>query len=168
MLVFGTWCSVAGRQKINVNVFFNAIWFILLKERTQCQNQFSNHSYMILSCSEDRSLCSRRSSFITSDLIGLPRLCPCCLCLCWALTAYLSRLLGGRALPHPPPPSWPHFPQIPGNSLFPHRAQLGPSGSYESNVQWLAGEAAFLGNSSYQEWSVQSRCNLQRCYNIMS
>ncbi len=34
----------------------------------------------------------------------------CCLLPSWQLTAYLSLCLGGRALPHPPHPGWPHFP----------------------------------------------------------
>jgi hypothetical protein len=48
---------------------------------------------------------------------------PCCPCPRLALTAYLSRLLGGRFLPHPLSLSWPHFPQVPGSSPLPRWAQ---------------------------------------------
>jgi hypothetical protein len=34
-----------------------------------------------------------------------------------------SPLLGGPTLLHPLPPSWPHFPQVPGNAPFSCRAQ---------------------------------------------
>jgi hypothetical protein len=46
----------------------------------------------------------------------LPLPAPCCLLPCWGLTAYLPPCLWGLALPHPPPLSWPHFPQVPGNA----------------------------------------------------
>ncbi len=49
---------------------------------------------------------------------------PCWLLPCWELTAYLPPCLGGLALPHPLPLSWPHFPQVPGNALPLCRAQV--------------------------------------------
>jgi hypothetical protein len=84
------------------------MWFILLKEKTILESAQQSY-YKNLTCSEGCSLCSRRFSFIMSDLVGLPRPCPCCLRLCWAMTAYLSRLLGGWALPQPPSQADPIF-----------------------------------------------------------
>jgi hypothetical protein len=108
MVLLATWCSATGRQRINANGF-NSLWFILLKEgiiRIKIlMLVFQNSTWSV-----DCSLCLRRSSFITSDLSGSLCPLPCCLCLCWVMTAYLSSFLEGRARPHPPPPCWPHFP----------------------------------------------------------
>ncbi len=63
------------------------------------------------------SFCVRWVLFVMPD--SSCRLLPapwcCCLLLCWQLTAYLALHLGGRALPHPPHPGWPHFLWVPGN-----------------------------------------------------
>ncbi len=78
------------------------------ERKSNNQNQNLNaHIYKIWTWSDDCSLCSRHSSFIMSDLVGPPRPSPCCLCLCWALTVYLSPFLGaGSSLtpcPHADP-----------------------------------------------------------------
>ncbi len=124
-LLFATWCTATCRQRIEANGF-NATSFILLK---QTERQFNSimHilyiNYIILVLKKSGSLCSRWSFFITPELPVSP--CPslCCLCPPWALTAYLPYLLGDRPL-SPPPPSWPHFPQVPGNTRLPCWAQL--------------------------------------------
>ncbi len=85
---------------------------------------------IILDLERGGSLCSHWSFSITPDLPVPPCPSPCCLCPRWASTAYLSRLLGGRALPHPPSPSWPHFPQVPGNAPLPCRAHYPHSRRY--------------------------------------
>ncbi len=107
-----------------MQMFFYAIWFILLKERTIIRIKTQLSRLQNLACSEDCSLCSRRSSFITSDPIVPPRPSPCCPCLCWASTAYLSPFLAAWACSQSSPPHWQHFPQIPGNCPPPCRAQL--------------------------------------------
>ncbi len=63
------------------------------------------------------SLCARWALSIMPDSSFLLPPAPCCLLPCWELTAYLASCLGGLALPRPLPLSWPHFPQVPGNTL---------------------------------------------------
>ncbi len=60
-------------------------------------------------------------SWITPDSSFLLLPAPCCLLPRWELS--LSPCLGGLALPHPLPLSWPHFPQVPGNTPLLCRAQ---------------------------------------------
>jgi hypothetical protein len=51
--MFATWCTATCRQRINANGF-NAMLFILLKQKTLYQKQFGNHNYInyviFLSC----------------------------------------------------------------------------------------------------------------------
>ncbi len=126
-LLFMTWCTAACRQRINASCF-NTTWLIRLKQKHDIKIDSAIIITLITwsSClvKKNRSLCSRWSFFITSDLPGLPRPCPCCPCPRWALTVYLSCFLGGQALPSPLPPSWPHFHQVPGNGPLPCQAKL--------------------------------------------
>ncbi len=115
-------CADMCRQRINANGF-NAIWFILLK---QTQHYFNSDN---ITCNHTTInaflkilICMRWSFFITPDSSFLLLPSPCCLLPCWELTAYLLCSLGGLALPHPSPLSWPHFPQVPGNALHSCRA----------------------------------------------
>jgi hypothetical protein len=107
--------------------FFNAIWFILMKERTIIRMKTYWPRLQNLTRSEDWSLCSLRSSFITSDWVGPPHPSPCCLCLCWALTAYLSVFLEGWAHPCPLPHADPISlrPQATARFLIGHYCYLG-------------------------------------------
>ncbi len=47
LLLFATWCTAAGRQSINANGFLTSYDLFSWKKKTQYQNQFSNHNYMI-------------------------------------------------------------------------------------------------------------------------
>jgi hypothetical protein len=76
---------------------FNAIWFFLLKGKTQYQNQFSNHNYIIPPILFRKLLTLfvpilLHHARLVRSSSSLPTVC--CPCPCWALTAYLSRLLG--------------------------------------------------------------------------
>ncbi len=76
-----------------------------------------------LSWSKDCSLCLLWSSFITSDLIGPSCPSPCCPCLCWALTTYLSPFWRTGPAPTALPRAEP-IPLRPQATPFLHRAQL--------------------------------------------
>ncbi len=114
LYMFAMWWFVTCRQRINTNDF-NAMWFILLKERkNNDQNQdVCNHVHKNSTQSNGCSLFSRRSSSIMPDLIVPPRPSPCCSRLCWALTAYLFPFQVAWARPHPPPLILTQFPSDP-------------------------------------------------------
>jgi hypothetical protein len=119
--VFTMWCSAANRQRINANGF-NAIWFVLLKERNNNHDQdTSNHvtkfnlikwlltlfvPILLHHVWFDRS----SSSF--------SMLCPPLL----SIDCLSFLFLGIQARPHPLPPAWHPFPQTPGNSPLPWQA----------------------------------------------
>jgi hypothetical protein len=87
-----------------MQMVFNAIWFILLKERTIIRIK------ILMLMFTKFNLIRRLLTLFVLILLHHVRLVwsdhpsPCCLCLCWALTAYLSLfLLEGWARPRPPP-----------------------------------------------------------------
>ncbi len=124
-IVLATWCTVAGRQRINANGFLTPYDLISWKKEHNVQNRFDNHNYVIPSILFRKPLTLFAPILlITSNLLGPPRPCPCCRCPSWALTAYLSRFVGGWAPLHPSSPNWPHLPQIPGNNPLPCQAQI--------------------------------------------
>ncbi len=131
--MFATWCTATRRQRINANGF-NTMWFILLKQKTWYQKQLGNHNYIyyviILSCEKLLTLFALillHHLRLTRSSLSLPML-P----LSSLSTDCLSFLPpGGRALPHPLSPSWPHFPQVPGNSPHSCRAH------WSHHEKWL-------------------------------
>jgi hypothetical protein len=83
------------------------------KKETIIRIKTQQSSLQNLAWSEDCSLCSHRSSSITFNLIVSPHPSPCCPCLCWASTAYLS--------PFWQP--WPALTPLPNTDPFSLRSQ---------------------------------------------
>jgi hypothetical protein len=115
-------CTAMSRQRITANGF-NAIWFILLKERNNNQNQEPVVTFTKF------NLIRRLFTLFAPILLHHVRLD-------WSSSSFpmLSLPLMGvdslsfpflavRACTHPLPPRWPHLPQTPGNCPLPCRAQ---------------------------------------------
>jgi hypothetical protein len=83
------------------------------KENNNQSQDACNHVYKNSTRSKGCSLCLRRSSSITPDLIVPPCSSPFCPHLCWASTAYLFPFLAATAPLSPPPPMLTLFPSDP-------------------------------------------------------
>ncbi len=115
-------CTAMSRQRITANGF-NAIWFILLKERNNNQNQepvvtFTKFNLIrrlftlfapILLHHVQLNWSSSSFPVLSRPLLGID-----------SLSFPLS---GGPGPPSPPSPCWPYLLQTPGNCPLPCRAQ---------------------------------------------
>jgi hypothetical protein len=113
MLLFATWCTAAGRQRINANGF-STPYDYSPERKTQCQNQFSNHNYIIPSILFRKSLCLFMPILLhhvwlvrscsSLPMLSLPLLSTDCL-------SFLPP--EGRGPPSPPSPEMTPFPSGP-------------------------------------------------------
>ncbi len=123
--MFVTWWSATCRQRIKSNGF-NAIWFILLKGKKTTIRIRTPQSHLwkfnlinwLLTLFAPILLHHTRFDCSFSSFSMLPRPLLGIDCLSFPFQA-------ARARPHPLLPCWPYFPQIPGNSPLPCRAQVG-------------------------------------------
>jgi hypothetical protein len=121
--LFVTRCTVVGGQRINANEFLTPYDLFSLS-KTQCQNQFSNHNYIIPSLLFRKPL----TLFAPTLLHHVRLVCSSSSLPMLSLPSQSTDCLsfpppGGPGPLRPPPPSWPNFLQVPGNSLLLCQAQ---------------------------------------------
>jgi hypothetical protein len=109
--LFRMWCTATCRQRINTMVLTPYDLFSWNKHNIKLPQFYTQFMYTNYKSSsrKNSSLCSCWSFFITTEsMLPLRSLRT----ECWS-----SLLPGGPGPASPPPPSWPHFPQVPGNAL---------------------------------------------------